>query len=104
VTREIEVLNRVYACSPAQARAAIALAARIGYARWHDVPSCEDVILSYAAPKMPLCHDLGPIEDCPTSNDPGIAIWRRPGFVETRYKILLALEDLQSREGRPKPA
>jgi hypothetical protein len=60
-----------------------------------------DVILSYGSPKKPMCHDLGPLEDCPSSNDPRIAVWRRRGFVETRRKLILALEELQAREGRP---
>jgi hypothetical protein len=103
VTREIEVLNRVYVLSPAQARAATQLARRLGYAAWRDVKVGMDVILSYGSPKKPMCHDLGPLEDCPSSNDPRIAVWRRPGFVETRRKLILALEELQAREGRPKP-
>ena len=101
VTREVEVLNRVYVCSPAHARAAIALSRRLGYATWQDIPSSDDAFLSYAAPKKPMCHELGPLEDCPSSNDPRIAVWRRPGFVETRRKLILALEELQAREGRP---
>jgi len=102
VTREVEILNRVYACKPAHARAAIALSRRLGYASWDAISSQEDVLLSYAAPKKPMCHDLGPIEDCPTSNDPQIAVWLRPGFIDTRRKMVLALEELQAREGRPR--
>jgi hypothetical protein len=41
-------------------------------------------MLSCASVKPPLCHDLGGIEQCPTSSQPGVAQWVEAGFSERR--------------------
>jgi hypothetical protein len=80
-------LNEVYAFSRGQAAAAIQLAARLGFPSWEDVKVGNDILLSCASPHPPLCHDLGAIRHCPTSNEPGIAVWRSEGFRERRAEI-----------------
>jgi hypothetical protein len=63
------------------------------------------IFASYAASMVPLCHDVGPLRDCPTSNDPAIAVWRQSGFYERRRDILASLM-ARDRLGSPvnKPA
>ena len=80
-------LNRVYAFSRAQAAAAIALSAEVGFDAWREVRVGNDIFLSCASAKAPLCHDLGEIDYCPTSDAPGIAVWRSEGFMERRLDI-----------------
>ena len=72
----VSILNEVYAFSRGHAAAALQLSARLGFASWQDVKLGDDIVLSCASPKPPLCHDLGPLEHCPTSVQPGIALAR----------------------------
>jgi hypothetical protein len=80
----VSILNQVYAFSRIQAVAALNLAARLGYPSWIEIGSLDDVVLSCASAKPPVCHDLGPIAECPTYNQHGIAQWVAPGFWERR--------------------
>ena len=87
VDRPVGILNRVYAFAPEQARAARALATALGLDR-DNLGPFDDVLLSFAAASPPLCHHLGPIRDCETSNQPGIAVWKEPGFDERRVALI----------------
>jgi hypothetical protein len=80
-------LNEVYAFSRVQAVAAIELSARLGYPSWESLRVGNDILLSCASRAPPLCHDLGPIAHCPTSNEPGIAVWLSNGFREDRAEL-----------------
>jgi hypothetical protein len=89
-------LNEVYAFSRDQAAAAIKLSARLGFPSWEAVKVGNDILLSCASPKPPLCHNLGPIRHCPTSNEPGIAVWLSEGFRERRAEIARKLVATQA--------
>jgi hypothetical protein len=91
VDAAVSILNEVYAFSRGQAQAALQLSARLGFSSWQDVKVGNDIVLSCAAPKPPLCHDLGPLEHCPTSVEPGIAVWQTAGFSEQRADIVRRL-------------
>jgi hypothetical protein len=96
VDATMSVLNRVYAFSAAQARAAIALSARLDYTSWDEAGPVDDFLLSCASPKPPLCHDLGAIAQCPTTDEPEIAVWRRDGFLEHRIEVIRRLIAIQA--------
>ena len=68
----------------------------MGFSSWQDVKVGNDIVLSCAAPKPPLCHDLGPLEHCPTSVEPGIAVWQTAGFSEQRADIVRRLLAIQA--------
>ena len=93
--REVDILNRLYVFTPAQARHAQALARALGFESLQDVGPCEDIILSFAGARKPACHDLGAIENCSTSDDPEIACWRRQGFYSHRRNIVQRLMSLR---------
>jgi hypothetical protein len=80
----VSILNLAYAFSREQATAAMELAICLGFATWIEIGSLDDVMLSCASVKPPLCHDLGGIEQCPTSSQPGVAQWVEAGFSERR--------------------
>jgi hypothetical protein len=80
----VSILNLAYAFSRNQAAAAMELAMRLGLATWVDIGLLDDVMLSCASVKPPLCHNLGGIEQCPTSSQPGIAQWVEAKFAERR--------------------
>jgi hypothetical protein len=84
VDAPLSVLNQVYAFSRAQAQRAMALAATLGWPSWDAIGPIDDILLSCAADKPPLCHDLGPFELCPTADTPGIAVWTSGDFRERR--------------------
>jgi hypothetical protein len=92
----VSILNCVYAFSRAQAAAALGLSVRLGFASWHEIGFSDDIVLSCGSHKPPLCHDLGEIAECPTSHQPGIAVWKREGFVQRRNEIIRRLIDLQA--------
>jgi hypothetical protein len=91
---EVDILNRLYLLTPDQARNAMSLAARLGFAAWSEIGPCEDMLLSFASPRRPACHDVGPIEDCPSSNEAGIACWREDGFFAYRLGIVKRIRRL----------
>ncbi|HKT54301.1 MAG TPA: hypothetical protein VJP88_07600 [Caulobacteraceae bacterium] len=84
-------LNEVYAFSRGQAAAAIRLSAQLGFPSWEAVQVGNDILLSCASPKPPLCHNLGPIRHCPTCNEPGVAVWLSEGFRERRGELVRRL-------------
>jgi hypothetical protein len=87
VDAPLSVVNLAYAYSREQAAAAMALATRLGFPAWPDLDPIDDVLLSCASLKPPLCHNLGPTEHCPTSVMPGIATWKLADFSERRLEI-----------------
>jgi hypothetical protein len=96
VNAALSVLNLAYGFSRTQAAAAIALSARLGFASWDDVGVVDDLLLSCASTKPPLCHDLGPNAFCPTSRSPEIATWQTDGFGARRLEIARRLLAIQS--------
>lgn len=92
----VSILNQVYAFSRHQAVAALDLSVRLGFPNWVEVGSLDDVMLSCAAAKPPLCHDLGDFGECPTSSQEGIALWVGEGFFARRVACAQQLIDLQS--------
>ncbi len=83
----LSILNQVYAFSRSHAAAAIELSARVGFASWDAVGPTDDIFLSCALAKPPLCHDLGAIEVCPSWNQRGVAVWRTDGFLNVRLEV-----------------
>ena len=96
VDAAVSTLNLVYAFSRSQARAAIALSARLGFAAWDDIGPIDDFLLSCASAKPPLCHNLGAVVVCETSNEPGIALWQSSGFYHQRVEIARKLMTAQA--------
>jgi hypothetical protein len=93
--RDIDIVNRVYVFDPLQAAKANALRRRIGFANWLDAIPTDDVLLSFASDRKPRMHDLGPIEDCPTSGAEGIAQWRHENFIHRRWQVVAKLSRIR---------
>jgi hypothetical protein len=99
--REVDILNRLYVFSSAQARRGLALAQALGFTSWEDVGLCEDVILSFSGARKPACHNVGPLESCASSDDPKIASWHKTGFFAYRVEIVRRLKALRGIPGVP---
>ena len=94
VDREVDIINRIYVFSPSIAYRALELASKLGYESWNEIGPIDDILLSYAGAKKPICHFLGPLEECSTSNSPDIAVWRLPGFQSIRSETVKAIQML----------
>jgi len=97
VERELDVINRVYAFTPAHVVRFYDLINRLGISGpdgIRELTSGDDIVLSFAGRDAPVCHDVGDILDCPTEGLPGVAVWREPGFVEFRKRLFQRLQDL----------
>jgi hypothetical protein len=92
----VSILNQVYAFTRRQAVAALDLSVRLGFPTWVDIGSLDDVMLSCASAKPPLCHDLGDFRECPTSSQKGVAQWMDEGFWPRRMAFAGRLLATQS--------
>jgi hypothetical protein len=90
------ILNVVYAFSRGQAEAAIALAGRLALPAWPERDPIDDILLSCASAKAPLCHNVGPLAFCATSTKPGIATWKEADFERRRMEIVGRLAALEA--------
>ncbi len=101
---DVSFLNQVYAFTKVQAQEAMVLASLAGFESWVDVRFGDDLLLSCSGEAAPRIHDLGPLEQCPTANEPGIAQWKQAGFREQRLELaakMLSLGRLHVEARRP---
>lgn len=94
---EVDVLNRVYFFSKSHVMAMKKLAGQLGYACLDDVRYIDDLVMSFAGEGRPICHDIGPFEDCETSLDIGIATCLQEGFEDPRIEAYAKLTNLTGR-------
>ena len=81
---EVDVLNRAYFFTHAHMARVMELSNALGHNSINEAIFMEDVLLSFSGATRPLCHDIGPIAECLTSNSHGIATHTKAGFAETR--------------------
>lgn len=93
--RDIDIVNRVYVFDPTQAGTADRLRKRVGFTDWLKAIPSDDVLLSFASDRKPRMHNLGPIEDCPTSGAVGIAQWRHDNFIQRRWQVVAKLSRIR---------
>lgn len=100
VNRRVDILNRVYLFKPAHAERALQIADLLKLPR-NRLGHVDDILLSFGVPRKPLCHDLGKFADCETSNEVGTAVWREPGFEQTRNGLVERLREMGRQRGIP---
>ena len=88
---ELDILNRCYAFTRDHLLQMSALARELGYQSVGDTLFVDDMLLSYCGDGPPICHDLGPLDSCETSETPGIATFRESGFDQARMALWLRL-------------
>jgi hypothetical protein len=54
----------------------------------------DDILLSFSGDGSPKCHNLGLLDNCPTSSEEGIALWKEKGFFDKRIQTLFQLRQL----------
>lgn len=97
VNLELDVLNRAYFFSKSHVRTMGKLASQMGFACLDDVRYIDDLVMSFSGDGRPLCHDVGPIEDCETSLETGIATCMQDGFDEPRMEAYVKLSTMTDR-------
>ena len=88
---KLPIINRVYGYASCYIRDAVDYACALGYSDWQAAGPVDDILLSLTGHNPPTCHDLGPLEDCPSSDDPLIAVWQTEGFADSRIQLVHAL-------------
>jgi hypothetical protein len=83
---EVDVINRAYAFTRHHVQQFFELMEYLGVQDPRQLGRGDDILLSFSGAGRPRCHDLGPLESCPTSDQEGIALWREKGFFEQRVK------------------
>jgi hypothetical protein len=94
VTCELDILNRVYCFTKQHLDRVMELSRRLGHASVNEAIYMEDVLLSHAGAARPICHDIGPFDQCPTSDLVGIATYKEDGFSEIRERGYRQLREL----------
>lgn len=97
---EVEVLNRIFFFTRAHLLRMVELAQAMGYPGINEARFLDDVILSFTGDGLPLCHDIGEIAECETSNAVGIASWREHDFFRIRHEGFLQLYSIVGEETR----
>lgn len=100
MTGFVDVLNRCYAFTHRHMERLHELLGLLGLSDFEQAGIFEDVLLSFSGDGKPVCHDVGFFTSCPTSGDPEIATWNRPGFVETRSSVYRRLVGLTNISGQ----
>lgn len=100
----VSVLNRVYAFTRDHVVRMFELMESLGIADPRDLKRVDDVLLSAAGAGRPQIHDLGPIDECPTSDQAGIALWREDNFHAPRLGLYASLQSILEKGGSGKPA
>jgi hypothetical protein len=91
---EVRLINRAYAFTRKHVERFFELMEFLGIEDPRDLGPADDILLSYSGTGRPKCHDLGPLENCPTSDQEGIAVWKEQGFFEKRVEKLVQLTQL----------
>jgi hypothetical protein len=95
VSREVTILNQVYAFTRVHVQNFFRILAAIECADPYQLGPVEDIVLSYSGAARPFCHDVGALNTCPTSNQEGIALWKSGGFADQRLDILGRIWNIQ---------
>ena len=91
VSREVTVLNRIYAFTRTHVQRFFRFLDDLGVADPQDLGPADDIVLSFCGNAPPFCHDVGALEVCLTSNQEGIALWKGEDFDDQRMEIILRI-------------
>ncbi|ETZ23847.1 hypothetical protein [Pedobacter sp. V48] len=85
--QEVDILNRAYFFTRKHVVELFRLLS-LSQIDIEDAGLCDDIFLSSSGVKKPSMHFIGKFEDCPTSNEFGIASWKGFEFEKKRQKVL----------------
>jgi hypothetical protein len=88
---EVDILNRCYVFTKKHVERMNELALALDYKDLGQALYVDDVLLSFSGSGLPVCHDVGPLDECPSSDQPGIATYLEQGFDDIRIDTYLRL-------------
>lgn len=91
INSEIDIVNRAYAFSRKHAQSMEEVAQFLGYKHLNEARFLDDILLSFSGLEKPICHDIGEFADCPTSHEPGIAMYTQDHFEIIRTRAFARL-------------
>jgi hypothetical protein len=91
----VTVLNRVYAFTKSHMREFFRLLQELGYKDVWEAGPIDDIVVSYSGDARPLSRFVGPVADCPLSNDRRVSVWRQEGFHKRRLAVVRRLEEIK---------
>ena len=100
---EVSILNQAYAFSRTDAAGALDLIEATDFDA-EQIRNCDDILLSCASERVPLCHNVGSLAVCTTSNEVGIGLGTERSFHEIRAKLMVNLLKLGRLHGFPPAA
>lgn len=79
----VDILNRAYFFTKAHVIELFNLI-KLSKTNIADIGPCDDIFLSFSGSIRPAIHYIEKFEDCPSSNEIGIALWREHDFQDRR--------------------
>ena len=95
-TCDVSVLNCAYAFTKTHVERVFGFLRTLGMDNLREVGPGDDILISRAAPRPPVCHDLGVIEFCPSTSQEGVARYRSQDFTARRARLWRRLQMLES--------
>ncbi|MGD9210372.1 MAG: glycosyltransferase family A protein [Desulfobacteraceae bacterium] len=93
---ELDVINRAYFLTHHHVKGFFKLLEAIEINDIVDLQFGDDMILSFTGKGRPICHDVGPLLDCPSKDADGIAIWRENDFQGYRGNLFSQLTQIRN--------
>lgn len=92
----LDIINRAYFLSRHHVAAFIKNMKQLGIEKVEDLQYGDDIILSLSGCGKPLCHDVGEIFQCKSTDQEGIALWREGRFNTYRHQLYVNLLKISS--------
>jgi hypothetical protein len=91
-TGPVEILNGLFAFTEMQLEEYFRLCGLLGITDQKSLMNGEDIVLSFSGDRIPMVHNVGPIWECASEANPGVALHQsRPRFYEERWKMFSEL-------------
>lgn len=97
---ELDVINRAYFLTRRHVDNFFNILNAIGVSDIVDLQFGDDIILSFSGRGRPICHDVGPLLDCPSKDEDGVAIWRENNFLNYRGNLIAELNQKIGRDDK----
>ncbi|MBT5109735.1 MAG: glycosyltransferase [Rhodospirillaceae bacterium] len=96
INREVDVLNCVYAFTKAQVRRCFELLDLLRLKDLREIGPGDDIFISMSGDQAPFCHDVGPIDLCPSHDQEHVARFCSDNFDARRLRLWRRLQTAAS--------
>lgn len=92
----LDIINRAYFLTGSHAAKFIENMRQLGIEKVENLQYGDDIILSFSGTGKPVCHDIGEIFQCKSTDQEGIALWREGTFNHYREDLFINLLKITS--------